>query len=682
MPIPLPVLPWSAIAAGASTPLPDAGPRYERPIQGPGAEPFTEGLLAYREHNLAVAQTRFQAVVAHHPADPLAAPARAFLAEIIALGGSDQHRREAIDRYRAIVRDERNTPDAGRARWRIGDLFAEIGWLMEAKAAYEQALAESPSDAGRALLGIGVVLMKQEAWKEAEQILDRIKTATDDSELLAHAAFSRGDAFYAQRRLPDALAVYDDAMARWPALVRYRPHSLLAMAEAKAQSGDGAAARALYGLFSNLYPTHPQAAMSLIKIADGWRAVGLSGPARVFYGEVFTRYRGTPGETVARMRLAELGRDLVARDPSSTLRLAVQGLFETTAAPVYDAGEQEAIFRAVAKTYDTLEVGSEALFHLGESLEAAGRPLDAVQVYRELSTRGGAVPGDPWPAAARGRLVALLSPWIHAALQAHDDLAAVALFHRHGPSAEALYAGTDLLLWVADAHRRAGFSPQAVKLYQALLAQSVPDVLRERALLGLGHTYVEQDDLPAARRVFERYLLQYPAGRGKAEALKHLAVILERQGDAPGVIRIVGQWERAARSQAHPDRPGLLLRLARAQRRKGDVAAALKAVVEAEKAGGLRTAGQRLEYADLLGQAGRFDRALEQYRRVVDGGGAPEDVDWALLRAAMLHERERRARERRRMLTQLRDTTQDELVRRVGAILLDETPATRAGGEP
>ena len=88
------------------------------------------------------------------------------------------------------------------------------------------------------------------------------------------------------------------------------------------------------------------------------------------------------------------------------------------------------------------------------------------------------------PTKAGRNCVTFLRPALEAALKSHDDFELVSLFHRHGPQADRLYAGTDLLLKIADAHQRLGFPVEAAQLYQSLIRDPKAEPFQEVATHG------------------------------------------------------------------------------------------------------------------------------------------------------------------------------------------------------
>ena len=662
-------------------PLPDDGPRYDAPPTGPDGARFSEGITAFAQERYQDAEQAFTGLMTDYPTSPLKGASLAFMAELIAKRGTDHQRRQAIETYRALIRENPSSANAARARWRIGDLYAQGRWLIEAKASYEQSLAESPMESPRALFGLGVVFLEGGQWKEAEHAFQQVKKRTDDERLIVPATFGLAEALGRSKQWDKAQSAYEAGIRRWPAAFKRRPESILLFADVKLHVQKHAEARALLEQFYNLYPTHAEAPAALIRVGDSWRQTSRIDRAKTLYAAVIDKHSGTYHESVARMRLAELARESFVHARKPGPELGIETILEGRPAGDGDSREQEEMFEQIAQAYAGVELGSEALFHLGEHLESRDRRLESVEVYRRLSDRKGLIEDDPWPEAAGWRLVAILGPWMVAALQSHDDFTAVNLFYRHGAFGEDLYVGNVILLLLADAHHRLGFSPQAIKLYRTLVRDTVPDAIREKAFVGLGLAYLDQQDLPAAKRVFERTLLQYPSGQSRPIALTHLADTLHRQGDWNGVIRVCRLWLRHAEAQTAEGRRMLHL-MADAQVKIGHPREALDTLARTIAPASANAYGTWLPYADRLLDAGQYEQAAARYRHIIQSTPSPTDGDWARLQLAKIRRAQKRYGDARTLLQEVQSMTTDELVSRISAALLADLPQTTwpAGG--
>ncbi len=666
----------------AILPLPDDGPRDAAAESGPEAVLFQRGVAAFQRRAYVEAIERLRAFVKNHPNSRARSAAWAYLADAIAAADrSIRSRAEAIDIYRKVARDETGSANASRAEWRIGDLYFDIGWHYEAQAAYERALAHarSPFDADRALIGMGLALMALGKWSEAEQAFQTLRQKTMHEGLLMRATWALATTLYRQNRLHEAQPLFDASHRRWPAFFKRDPESLLRFAETLLAADQSHAARDILVGFYNLYPTHHEAPSALVRIGDLFLKIGLRRQAEMFYAWVLTAHPESPSEPVAKMRLVQVEQALAVASGGQPLRLMVETSMHGVPSGYFDPDVQRQILREISARHEESVLASEAQFRLGEHYELVQDWSGAVREYHAAVARAGRAERDPWPEAAAQRIGAILGPWMTAALQAGDDLTAVTLFHRHGPLAHRVYQGQALLLAVADAHRRLGFYGEAARLYQTMIREPRGAPFVEEALVGLGKTYLAQQDPAAARTVLAQYRFQYPLGRYAREATFLLVQAMLRQGDRDPVIRLCREWLN--RHRRHPDRPRMLVVLASALADARRAAEAIPIYEEAWRAGALRSAGALLRFGAVLERDRRYDRAAEVYRQALAAQPRPDEARWAWWQLARIAVVQGRPAEAKRLLAQAGESD-DPLLRRVTVAMRRQLPpeSGREGG--
>jgi tetratricopeptide (TPR) repeat protein len=253
------------------------------------------------------------------------------------------------------------------------------------------------------------------------------------------------------------------------------------------------------------------------------------------------------------------------------------------------------------------------LFRLGELHEQAGEIDEALEVYGRVVARAGRYEADAWPDRTGARLRMLLEPSLSAAVRDQDDFTAVSIFHRHGPQADRLYARQAVLLAVADAHTRLGFTTAAAALYQSVVRNPPSLQAVESALMGLGACYLDQQDPHAAQLVFERYRLQFPLGRYAIEAFLLLLTAMSEQRDYHSVLRLGRQW-----LQKHPreeSRKRIIAKMGMALMALHRPEEARHLLGEAHRLGGLTTAEELTTYGDLLTKVQLHEQAVALYRQ-------------------------------------------------------------------
>lgn len=665
--------PGSVLAA--LLPLPDDGPRDKNIGEEP--EPFLlqRGVEAFRRGDYDTAVEQIRAFLREKPNSPAIPAALAFLADAtIAREPSSHGRTVAIDIYRAIAREYTGTANASRAEWRIGDLYVDQGLYYEAQAAYERALARAQSsfDTERSMLGLGLTLMALHKWREAEQTLETLRRRTTDASALMRVMLALATTLYEQNRLIEAQPLFEACHERWPALMKRDPESLLRFAATLSATGRRQSARNVLVEFYNLYPAHREATSALVRVGDLFFQSELRRHAELFYAWALTAHPGSPGEPVAKMRLVQLGQvQSIDTRGLTSLHVLVGASMRGMPGLYFDPEEQRRILQDLISRYGDSPLGSEAQFRLGEHFELARDWPAAAHAYRMAVERAGQIEQDPWPEAAALRISAILRSWMAAALAAGDDLTAVALFHRHGRLATHVYRGHELLLRIADAHRRLGFTSEAVRLYQAAVREPEAKPFLEEALIGLGKSYLAQQDPSAAKKVFERYRFQFPLGRYAREVLHLLLEAMHRENDRDGVIRLCREWLK--RHHDHPDRPRMLGVLATTLADAGRVDEALPIYDEAWRAGALQSASSLLRFGDMLIAGRQYDRAATVLRQVLAMQPEADEMPWVRLQLGRIALTQGRYAEAGALLDQAGKSV-DQMVRRVAMAMRRQLP--------
>ncbi len=662
--------------------LPDQGPRFERLTESPAWKQFQQGVDLYFQGYFVEARHHFTNMLREHREPKLASAIQAFVAEsTLKISGQDIRPVEIIELYQTLLREDPHSTNAKRAAWRIGDVYRGEGWYQEAQIAYQHALGLSDQDsydATRALLGLGYAFRGINKWKDSVQTFDNVLKRTTDPSLLAFASLGQAHSLYRLGRIKDADQLYEGVAARWPTVFRRDPYALLRYADTAGEAHRPAVMREQLLRFYNLYPSRPENPQVLAHVADSYQEAGRWEEASLFYAALVNQYPAAPVAAMAKLRYTAVQEHLDPEDGMVNLRQTVTARLSNIPMAPGESLRPVELFEQSARQYDDSPVGSEALFHLARTFERAEKREEALAAYERLVLRAGKIENDPWPEKGGAQLVRFLRPRLEAAVKARDDFETISAFHRHGPMADGLYAGTDLLLNIADAHQRLGFPGEAARLYQALIRDPKAESFHEVAIIELGHSYLEQKDWRAARSVFERYRLQFPVGRFGADAVLGILTSLGGEGHVAALIKLGHQWLR--HHPRHADRLPVLLKMADAfgQAKQYGEAAAL--YDEMLKAGMTLPAVHVIRHADALVHLNRPQPALSFYKQALAEGLPPEYETWAQFQVVRLARHAKRQDLAQRGLRALSEHP-DSLVRRMAAVVQSDQarPATPPG---
>lgn len=612
--------------------LPDDGPRIEGQSQGMDALALQEGMNAYGKGEWTHARRYFEKIVAQQPESALTPTAMAFLAETgLRENDSNGNRLVAIELYKTLLRDYPQSANAKRAEWRMADIYLTQTWQQEAQSLYERALSHNAqsADGERALLGLGYTSLALAKWRDAELTFEDLRKRSTHDQILMHATLGLATSFYRQRRPQDALAMYDLSYRRWPKSMRLDPLALGRYASIQLDLHHDVIGRGLLLQFYNLYPRHPEAAALLLRLADNLQTSKYLPSAEFVYGFVSSQYADLPQAEIAQVRLATLRVEQKVAAEDRPMPRTAAGLLYDRPSPNQSLADYLKQMQAIAAEHDKDAIGSEALFHAAERLERSEELSPALLAYKQAAERTSGGQDDPWPVRAGDRLADILRPWMEAAAKSHDDLTLTTLFHRHGPLAERHYLSSPLLLEIAEAHDRLGFTTEAGRLYQLMAKGTKRPMVTEQALVGLAKVYLSQHDTAAARKVLERYRLEYPNGRFEGEALHLLVQTMSEDGNPAGLLHFCRAW--MLHHPAHPERPWMYQQMADVFLRLNKHEEAVIATEEAFKAGAPKTATALLSYADLLAQVKRYEQAIALYHIVIEKKPNHAQVQWARL---------------------------------------------------
>jgi tetratricopeptide (TPR) repeat protein len=188
------------------------------------------------------------------------------------------------------------------------------------------------------------------------------------------------------------------------------------------------------------------------------------------------------------------------------------------------------------------------------------------------------------------------------------------------------------LLEIAEAHRRLGFSQEAVRLYQQLAKAGNNQALLEPSLVGLSKTYLDQQDPQAARKVLERYRFQFPTGGYESEVLQLLVSAMQQQRDLQGLLHLSRNW--LLHHPKHPERSWIYLQLAVTLGQLEKYEDSALAYEEAFKAGPSQSSDQLLAYADTLSRLNRHEQAIAAYHRVLEKKPPTRQAEWIHIQTA------------------------------------------------
>lgn len=108
-----------------------------------------------------------------------------------------------------------------------------------------------------------------------------------------------------------------------------------------------------------------------------------------FYAALLSQYPDAQVVPTAKLRYAEVQEHLAPEGEEVNLRHTIAAHLANVPLKPGEMLSPRQLFESSAKQYEDSPVGSEALFHLGEALERAGKREDALKAYEQVVQRAG-----------------------------------------------------------------------------------------------------------------------------------------------------------------------------------------------------------------------------------------------------------------------------------------------------
>ncbi|MDX1548394.1 MAG: tetratricopeptide repeat protein, partial [Rhodothermales bacterium] len=201
-------------------------------------------------------------------------------------------------------------------------------------------------------------------------------------------------------------------------------------------------------------------------------------------------------------------------------------------------------FDAFRRAYPEHPSAVEALYYQAAASLAAGHAEQAVALFRDFQQRHPA-----HPLAFPARLA--LGQYFYENGEAERAITTLEQVLEEGPPAE---VAAKALFWMGEAAGQLGRTDDALRYYQQAAEGYRFTETAPIALYAIAYTHVEQDDLDAAARAFERLGARYPDSpyaRNIGLALAEIYYELQDFGRAVAeILQRLPQLDAAAREQA------------------------------------------------------------------------------------------------------------------------------------
>ena len=417
---------------------------------------------------------------------------------------------DALEAYKKALRRFPNSKFASHARDKLGFIFSEMGYILEAKTLYEQALSnepESPYTLTRKN-SLATMMLREGKYDEAYAAFQRLLENQPKNIAARASIFEIARYFYEQKNYAKALEVYEDGISRWPNELNERPEINFNIGDIYYRNKNYAKARTYFFNLVNLAPGHPLGHKILNRIGDSYLLEGNHLNALAVFDESSRRNTDNPESQYGKIRMADIG----IINPQLTIK---EVAFNSD--PYYQPFKTyDEIFNS-AKDVDIL---AEVTLSRGIAFLKEQSYLKAIQEFKKLLPLG---PDSPFHDKTR--------KYIQQALVFLVDK-----YSRQGGVLPILYSYSDFvslslgdvknlttMIQIGEAYQSIGMFPQALRFYEQVKKLDSKGLYRDRIFLDLGRIHLEEKNFKEAELVARSFLKSYPQSPQVPDALKLLA---------------------------------------------------------------------------------------------------------------------------------------------------------------
>lgn len=485
-----------------------------------GWDDFQNALKEYQKNNYPEAVALFDKFERKYPESK-------YLEEILYLEAEARFRiavkeprpvyEDALQAYKYAARKFPKSKFLDHTLHKLAVLYDELGYTLEAKAAYRQGLKRNRRSIYNQARknGLASLLVKEGKYREAYLAFQKtLKTNPKDSAAQS-AYFEIANYYFDQKDYPRALEIYEEAARRWPLELAERPRVNFNMGEIYFSQKKYGNARKHYFNLINLTPKTGKAGQALNRIGDSYLLEGKHLNALYVFDESAKKRPASPHTQYAKIRMADIG---VLNPNLKTPDV----IFDVS--PYYQPLKT---YESVIREAQNVETLAEATLSRGIAYLRGQNYLLAIEAFKKLV-----------PLGPESRIFKEARKFIKQAL-----IFLVDRYAKQGGALPILYAYSDFvslsvgtiddlktLLQIGEAYQSIGMFPEALNMYERVKELDVRNLYSDRILLNLGQIHLEKKNYSEAELVARSFLKNYPLSKRLPEIMKLLGGSFKGQG--------------------------------------------------------------------------------------------------------------------------------------------------------
>lgn len=417
---------------------------------------------------------------------------------------------KALAAYKNTARRFPKSRFSEHANNRIAHIFAEMGYILEAKTSYEESLKANPKSpyTFSRKNNLALMMLREGKYENAYAEFKKLLINSPKNIAARPAIFEIANHFYEQKDFKRSIEIYQDGANRWPIELNEQPEINFNMGDIYFRQRQYSKARSSLFDLINLAPDHDKAHIALNMIGDSYLLETRHRDALAVFDESAKRNLGSSASQYGKIRMADIG--------VIDSKLKVKDIIYNTD-PYYQPFKT---YEEILGDAKDVEILAEVTLSRGMAFLKEQNYLKAIEEFKKLL-----------PLGPDSRFYNKSKKYIQQALAFSVDK-----YSRQGGVLPILYSYSDFaslslgkvksiktVMQIGEAYQAIGMFPQALRFYERAKKLDANNLYRDRIFLNLGQIHLEQNNHKDAELVARSFLKNYPGSAQAPVALKLLA---------------------------------------------------------------------------------------------------------------------------------------------------------------
>ena len=402
-----------------------------------------------------------------------------------------------IDAYKSATYKFPKSSKREMALLRIGKLYANMKFYIEAKASLQTLINEFPNGkyAPQSLINKAEILMDEKKYKEAHKQLERVLVLYPFSTVVRDATFKIADSYSIEKDYVRAEELYREAVKKWPTFPKSNPSVMFNMGMTYFKNGKYRDSREVFFDLINLFPRDTLAIKAMVGIGDTYKIEGRERDALFIYSEALIRYPEEEDINSIKIKMANIG----VENPDLTPLNAVFDYKPYT--------EPMNTYQDIIEKHPSEAIAHEAMLKKGNLLAAENKYIDAVVTFKNLLSKypEGKI-AEESKASIRATFLKMIDTY-HSQKGFYTLL--LTYYKNFDPFLKDI-RDPKILYEIGDSYYQMGLYNKALETFDSVLKYDLNGTYKINITFKTGHIYYLQDKYNDAERQLQIFLKNYP----------------------------------------------------------------------------------------------------------------------------------------------------------------------------